>query len=294
MKELRFWFIGILGWFFLLYNMERLSEPINVASFIYILTMVFAILIILFPWFQRIPLLWLLMIPLPLYFALKIWLGYPIGGRNLPITITELCALALTTILAQQVGQRLEEFLEAVTDLMVNHLKNRACPFEEGQGEMYREVRWARKQQRPLALLTISVAAETPDLSINRFIEEVQRETIKKYLIARLANFLSEEMRERDLIAQRGDYFIALLPEVGCDHIAEFAKKLENAAKEKLGLTLKVGTSTFPEEVTFEKLVDRAEVNMWSSALVENGQMVGMSASAETVLYQRDTLELGG
>lgn len=290
MKALRFWFITILGWFFLLYNAERLSEPINIASFIYILTAALAILIILFPWVQRISLAWLFVMPLPLFFTLKMWLGYPIGGKNLPITITEICALGLTIILARRIGLGLEEFREAATSAMISHLKNLAVSFEDGQGEMYREVRRARVHQRPLALLAIAATDDSIELSVDRFIEEVQRESIKKYIVARLAGFLSEEMRDYDIVAQRGDHFITLLPGVSSEDVSGVAKKLEDAAKERLGLTLKIGVSTFPEEVTFERLVTRAEADVRHPVTVESSQREAMPAGADGAVRRREVL----
>lgn len=290
MKGLRFWIIIILGWFFLLYNVERLSEPINVASFVYILTLVLGVLIILLPSVQKISSLWLLIMPLPVFFVLKVWLGYPIGGKNLPVTVTEICALGLTTLLAQQVGRQLEEFREAASDAMLKHLKNLSHSFEVGQGQMYSEVRWARQYARPLALLAIAAPDKLPEQVINRFIEEVQREMNKKYVTARLANFLAEELRERDIIAQYGDHFVILLPEISADNVTEMAKRLDSSAKEKLGLQLSIGMSTFPEEVTFEKLVEHAESDLLQIIMEKRNQTESITTNGETVLQQREAL----
>lgn len=309
MKQLRFWFITMIAWFFLLYNVERFSEPINLASFVYILVAVFAMLIVFFSWFQKISLVWLFLMSLPLVFALKFWLGYQIGGKNLPITITEICALWLTIFLARNVGQGLEEFRKAATNAMISHLQNLAHPFEVGQGEMYREVRRARTHQQPLALLAISASDETLELSVDRFIKEVQREMIKKYIIARLANLLSKEMRDYDIITQRGDHFITLLPGMTRENAFEVIKELESAAKEELGLNLNFGLSTFPAEVTFEKLVERAETDLIKRfdrkeragtgliekfdrnlATTKNGQVEDMTARVKTVFRKEKNI----
>lgn len=267
MKNLRFWFVALIAWLFLLYNVERLSGPINIASFVYLMTIVLAVGIILFPWVQKIALTWLLILPLPVFFALKVWLGYQIEGANLPITVTEVCALALTVILSRRVGACVEEFRQAVTNVMIGHLEHMSQSFEVGQGAMYGEMRRARASEQPLALLAISASPESLNLAIDRFIEEIQRQTVHKYIAARLASFLSEQLRDFDIITQRNDHFVTLLPGIDHDDVAGVAEQLVVEAKKDLGLELKIGAATFPaEEVTFEKLVEHAEQEMVQAA----------------------------
>ena len=287
MKNLRFWVITTLGWFFLLYNIERISEPINIASFVYVLTVVFAILIIILPWFQRIPLLGLLALPLPLFFGLKIWFGYQIGNQNLPVTITEICFIGLTAIFARRIGLGLEEFNEAgINLLLVDNIKRRAQPFETGQAEIYREIHRARRYHRPLSLLAVSATDPSVKFSLDRLRQEVQDNLVKNYVSAGLAEMLLEEMYDSDIITQREDHFIILLPEITRKNISEVVRKLEFAAKEKLGLELTFGVSTFPdEEITFERLLDRAEADMrLSSASIDDDQEQMVSATEDSVL----------
>lgn len=267
MKGLRSWVIATLGWFFLLYNIERVSEPINIASFVYVLAAVVAIFIIVFPWLYKIPVLWLTLMPLPWFFALKIWLGYPIGNKNLPVTVTEICALGLTALLARRIAIGLEEFRAAGIDLLVvDQLMDRAQPFETGQAEIYREIQRARLYRRPLSLLAVSAKGESVEFSFDRIKKEMQEKAIEKYVAARLANLLLEEMNDCDIITQRDDHFIVLLPEVNRESVVEVITKLSAAAQEELGLRLSFGVSTFPEqEVTFEQMLERAEEDMWLS-----------------------------
>jgi hypothetical protein len=283
MDRLRIWFVVVLGWFFLFYNVERFSEPINIASFMYVLVPALAILIILIPQVKKISWPLIFLSSVVIYFVLKLTLDDQIVGRELPITITEICALAITLGLSYQVGEHLEAFRRAVMDLMINDLKALSQPFEVGQAAMYREVRQARIHQRPLAVLAIAATDETVKLSINRFIEEVQHKTIKHYLSARMANFLLEEMRDYDLIAQRNNHFISLLPGVDRAEVIKVVQKLENTAREKLGLTLKIGVSTFPEEITFEKLVEQAEQELQGPSK-RNKQTEDGHANVEAVI----------
>lgn len=283
MNRLRFWVIAILGWFFLLYNIERISAPINLASFVYLLTAMYAILIVAIPWLQKLSLYWLWALPLPLFFALKIGFGYRIAEGNLPVTITEIFFLGVTTFLARGIGLGLEQFREAGIGLVLsNQQKGHAQRFETGQGEIYREIQRARLYQRPLSLLAVSAKAESVQTSLDRLVKEAQDEIIKKYVSAKLANFLLEATNDCDVVTQRDDHFVIVLPEINREGVAEVIGKLQSAAQENLGLQLSFGVSTFPDqEVTFEKLLESAETEMWSAAAaheIEEGEIISASS----------------
>ena len=169
MKRLRYNLIAVFIWFFFLYNIERLSAPINVATFVYIFVILCAVLIILVPSLQRMPHRWTFLLALLPYFTLKFGLGYQIGGSNLPITVTEISAIWLTIVLVGQVGRQLEQLWDTITDLTLGHLAAEAQPFEVGQGQIYREIRRARRYHRPAALLAIAAEDASLELSFNSF-----------------------------------------------------------------------------------------------------------------------------
>lgn len=274
MKSLRFWITATLGWFFFFYNLERLDGPINIASFVYVITVIYAILIIVIPWLQKINILWLGALPLPLFFPLRIWLGYSIGNEQLPFIVTEICALWMTALLARKIGLGLEEFREAgFTLLLVDQFKSRAQPFETGQAEIYREIQRARLYQRPLSLMAVSITGDRKGFSTDLITKEMQAQLIHKYIAARLANLLLEQTNDCDIVTRRNDHFIVLLPEISREGTPELIQKLEIAAREQLGLELSFGLSVFPEEeVTFGKLLERAEANMRLSAEQKTGE----------------------
>ena len=268
MKRLRLWLTLIVIWYFLLYNIERLSEPINIASFVYVYILVISVLMLILPPIYSLPLYGPFLAALIPFFILKNQLGYKIGGSHLPITITEVLAIGLTIYLIGQFLRELKELKEAVNNLTISQLDRGSYPFETGQGQIYREVRRARLNQRPAALLAITVKIdEMYKYSINRFIQEAQRDIINKYISARLAHLLLEELRDFDVITQRNNHFVALLPETSREEGLNIANRLTKVAHEKLGLDLHFGLSAFPDEaVTFERLLECAESEMKSSS----------------------------
>lgn len=264
MVRSQFWLLALCSWLFLLYNIERLSEPINLASFVYVFVIVCAILIILVRSLRRTPVYQSFLLALPPFFLLKIYFGYEIAGSNLPITVTEICAIGITMFLTQRVTWHLEEFREAVSHLTIGRLEEGTHSFEEGQGYIYREVRRARLYKRPAALLALSVDVGTMDVSkVNRFIKEAQQEIIRRYVAARLAELLVQELKDCDVITKRNDHFVVLLPESDHATATKVSNKLRAAIERNLGLSCKVGLSAFPDDaVTFESLLLQAESAM--------------------------------
>jgi GGDEF domain-containing protein len=263
MYRLHLWLAAAILWLFALYNVERLHAPINLASFVYVFSAGAALLVLVVPPLRRLGAHWLYLLPLPLYFALKRVLGYDIAGAALPITVTEICAIEISIALARRLALGLEELHEAVAAAMVGNLRDVSIPFEVGQSEIYREMRRARRHQRPLALLSIGLPDGGLAVKSPRLLEQLQRENLRRYATAQLANILAEEADDSDIIARRGDHFVTLLPEATYEEASLFAKRLQTHASAQLGLRLHVGVATFPDrELTFEKLVETAESEM--------------------------------
>ena len=265
MKRLRFCFFAMSLWFFVLYNIERYHGPINISSFVYVLTAAISLFIMVPSLFHRLALRWLLVLPLPLFFFLKVWFGYQIGGAKLPITITEICVIGLTIVLVRLAASTLEEFQETIITSIVGHMKRRSHSFDTGQAEIYREIRRARLYRRPLTLMTLCAAQESVKVSMDHFTQEVLHKAVDQYITARIADLLSEELKDCDTITQRNSHFVVLLPETNWKSASALAQDLEAAARKKLGIRVKIGLASFPDqEVTFEKLLERSEGTMWN------------------------------
>lgn len=262
MKQVRYWQAVLLVWFFFLYNIERVSEPFNLATFVYIYTAVISLGLLLLRKLVRLKTTWLLVMALPPYFFMKIWLGYPILGSKFPITVTEVCAILLTILLTRQLIRQLDGIGETVSQITIEQNRS-SYPFEIGQSEIYRWIRRARKRELPMSLLAVSVSEDSLKLNIDRFIKEYEKEIIKHYVNARVSNLLVEKLHTTDIVTHRNNHFIILLPETGKPEAVKVVSRLQSVADKSLGLRLKVGVSSFPEEATtFEKLLADAEAKM--------------------------------
>jgi hypothetical protein len=259
MKRLRFFIATMVLWLFLLYNIERLSQPINMTSVCYILIAVVAALTVLIPQLQQAPLYLVLGVPVVLFLAFKSWLGLRLWGSAIPLTVTEMSFIALTGLLARQVSHVLGEFDEAVADLTIEMVGKATEPFAAGQGEMYRELRRARAYHRPLSLMTIGVKEETLPDRLPRMLAEAQQAMRKHLVLSSIAKVLDEELEDHHIIAKQNTHFVVLLPETEQQHIDTLERQLCEAVAQRMGIALKIGKSFLSEDtVTFEKLVEEA------------------------------------
>lgn len=263
MIQLRLAFAAFAAWQLLFFNIERVHAPINISSFVYLLAAACGLAVLLWPKAHTIRPTYLHLLTFTVLIGLKLALGYPIAGTNLPITLTEFCALALTILLALRVATNYEELRTALFSNLLIDLKNRAQPFDSGQSDLYREVRRARIYERPLAFLAVGPAPGTVEAAKDRFTEECMRRMLRQYMTARVGDLLSRRLKDCDVIAQRDCHFVAALPETKRELALQLSRRLQAESRKELGIELNVGLCTFPdEEGTFIGLLERAEQEM--------------------------------
>ncbi len=264
MKRLRFLITIIILWLFLLYSIERLSEPINISAMAYVFIAAVAALTVLIPRLHQVP-VWLIVGgPVLVFLALKIWQGHhPQWDKAIPLVVTEMSFIALTSLLARQVNHMLGEFEKAAADLTIGMVGKSICPFATGQGEMYREVRRARTHQRPLSIMAIGLEEKTLLALLPRMLAEAQQAMGKHIALSGIAKVLDEELEDYHIIAKQNNHFIVLLPETDQKDLTTLERQLYEAVSKRMGVTLKIGSSSLSNSVvTFERLVEEATVAM--------------------------------
>jgi hypothetical protein len=282
MKQVRIGLSITLLWFFIYYNINRLYLPLNVepiASFF--VTFCFFILLLV-PIAQTSQISILIGLLTLVNFFIRSQLGYEIGGVNLVASLLDIGAIAFTSFLALRIRHYLDQ---SNSNSNVKQIQQEAPDFETGQGQIYREIRRARRYERTIALLAISAMEELNDPSedvLNKL--TLRRETNHK-TNDHLAKLLIKELRDYDVIAKRDNHFIALLPETNRESACGTIRRLESVAYENLGLKLKIGLATFPDEaVTFESLLGIAEDKMVGSSLTQTSRSNSRTANAKGIL----------
>ncbi|MEO8493617.1 MAG: hypothetical protein ABI614_01000 [Planctomycetota bacterium] len=260
MTKLRMRTAIFLAWLLLFFNIERFHEPINIASFVYVLAALVSIAIVVLRSESGGRFSVVVGTTLATFLFVKWMLGYQIAHVALPLTVTEACALLISASLAWLIAQAIREFEDNAQQVFHMHFDNHASDLDATQTRLYREVRRARKFGRPLSVLALSASnADNPALRA-QFIKEVQQRGIRKYIDARLAQVINNCISDCDIVAYRDDCFFVMCPEIAGDELEEVSRHMIEAAQQELGLTLNIGSANFPEEeVTLGGLLEKAE-----------------------------------
>ena len=259
MKRMRFLVALLVIWLFLFYNIERLSKPIDITDVAYTFVPLVAALTICVPRLRHLPLWVHLVIPAMVFLVLKAWLKSRVWGTALPLTVMEICVIAVTIILARWVSNGMGEFESAIAHITIGQVDTLAKPFSTGQAEMYREIRRARHHQRPLALMAVGVDEKLMRVALDRMVQEVQQAMMKRYLLSDVARTLCHKLEDYNVIARTNDHFLVLLPEVTSEQLPDLIGRLRQAVSEQVGVIPQIGTASFPEDaVTFDSLVEQA------------------------------------
>ena len=271
MKRMRFLVATLIAWLFLFYNIERLSAPINITDVAYTFVPFVAALTILVPRLRRVPLGVLLLAPIPVFLVLKAWWKSRVWGTSLPLTVTEICVIVVTILLARWVSNEVSEFESALAHITIGYTAELPEQFSAGQTEMYQELRRARHHNRPLALMAIGIEKESIQVALDRMVQEVQQTMMKRYVLADVSRTLCDELEGYNIIARNNDHFLVLLPEVTSEEVTDLVGSLHKTVSEQVGVVLQIGTASFPDDaVTFDSLVEMAVGEMEGKQVPEH------------------------
>lgn len=259
MKRMRFLVALLVIWLIFFYSIEQVSEPINISRVAYPFAPSMAILVVLIPRLRKAPLWILLVVPIPVFLAVKRWTGYGVLGADFPFTVTEVCAISVTTILAHLISIRVSEFEDTVARITIGQVSDLPESYEMGQAKMYREVKRARHHQRPLTVMAIGVEEESVRVALDRMVQEAQQTMMSQYVLCSVARVLCDGLEDYNTIAQKDEHLVILLPELTLEESEGLVNQLREAVSEQVGVALKIGLASFPKDaVTSEHLVEKA------------------------------------
>lgn len=266
MRNLRLWIALLIIWLVFLFNIERITESIDIISYTYIFVGVVAVITILLPALKTRYFLTLLLIPSIFFLFFKAaveqggWYGNLFQGPALPLTVTQLSAIILTGLLARQVNSRLGDILSGIANLTFAHIGTPPPNFNNEQASIYQEIKRARYYNRPLSVLALKVGRNVLNSVIPYTLQEVQQALIKEYALAQIATVLDRTLKDFEIISLRdNDCFIMVLPEVNSADSKVYVERLQTALREQLNISPQVGQASLPDNaVTVEGLIDLA------------------------------------
>jgi GGDEF domain-containing protein len=268
MRTMHYRALLLVAWLVFFYNIERVRWFVGagqiqfVTRYAYIFVALAALVTLAFPALHRLPMWFLGAGGVVLFLVLKSWFGYQLWGVALAVTVTEICAILVTGLLTRQVAGAIWEFENSIVNFTIKRVGRHTKAFDIEQGEMYQEVRRARAYDRPLALMAVEPATNVFEAATEKMVEEVQRATMKQYVLAGLAKVLEDQLGPFSIIAQDGDRFLVLLPEASKGEVSRLIAQVRGQVQESIGLELRIGSATLPEVETFDELVETAYAEM--------------------------------
>lgn len=283
MQQHRIWVAITLGWLFLLFNLERVHEPLNIASFVYVQVTLIGVILLLSHWVRRRSLSVLAITILIPFLVLKPLLNYDLLGASLPLTIMEVCILLFSAALFLRIGRDTDAFTESTVQLMTMHLPTRKLASLEIQQDMEREIRRARRHDRPLSLMTLRPQQDSLNENLEEFLQNIENDLTFRFAQGRLAQMLLQETKSADLLGYKDETIVMVLPETDRLQATQLAERIHQRCQQTLGFQVEMGLSEFPvEEITLFGLLDRA-----SSECLTLGE-IDSSAPVEQLLEQME------
>ena len=176
------------------------------------------------------------------------------------LTVIRVGAIMLTAVIAHQINVHLYEVEKAVSALAFTDFSPWPNAFSDAQTAMYRELQRARHHERPLSLVVIEVDETTMEMEIPKVADEIRHSMTKKFMLAKVAHVLDDNLPRFHTFALRDNCFIAAMPETTAEEASELLQSIGALTATNLGLTIYSGIASLSTEATtFEALVDLAE-----------------------------------
>lgn len=259
MRAQRYWMAGTMAWLFVLFNIERIYEPINLASFVYLLASVAGIVLILSRRARHLPLYWSIAVALLGLVVMKVWLDYRIGLDNLPLTLAEGFAVGVTMYLSARVGRTSDLMREELLQLLMMS-RGRAVPdFAAVEPLVQREISRARRFERPVTLVKLRVDEESQANALSSVLRKLEQELVACFTEGCVAELLQSQTKASDLLALENGKFLLLLPETEPADAQTMVARVVQSCFLSLGLKLHAEVIGFPrDELTLHGMLERS------------------------------------
>ena len=270
MKNLRLWITVLILWLIFFFNIERFFG----ADFNFILTdtYIFVALVVLvtlmLPKIRTGTFSLLLTTAVALF--LIFWVSHPVWRKPLAFNVSQMIAITLLTLIqtstiilsgliTRQISRAMGEFEDTIAKITYSHIGLPPKPFADEQGIMYRELKRARRYQRPLSVLALQVDQQGLAMTVPPLVQKVQQGMINELTLANIARVLDRELHDFNVIALRDDHFIIVLPELPIEETSSLSQRLGKAVQDEIGVKLRIGAANFPTHAeTFESLIEQA------------------------------------
>lgn len=188
-----------------------------------------------------------------------IWYFYLGDDKPVAVNLIQLLLVLLTSVLAFDVGRRIDQTDIALENLAAGAYPNRAIDIQVARESILAEITRSRRYHHPLSILTVR-------LEKNKFwgdwkeMRLLSNEMMERFAVAKASQILSDHARSTDMVLRdRDGQFVLLCPETNHSSVSILAARIADAVKEELDATIECGSASFPDEaLTFDDLINTA------------------------------------
>jgi len=268
MRDLRLSASILVVWSVALSLGVHLEPGVNIAFVAVPLLLAALVLVVGAPIWPRIPALALAAAAVVATVALRFVFFEGTFADDPRSALFEQGAVGGTVLLLISFLNRLGRYERTLADAFAVAGAPRPMSFDEGQPYLYQEVRRARRYDRKLSVLSLAPDAESIGRDNELLVGDLWPALLERHAERRLAGILLGETNGCEIVTQRDNHFVILLPEADRHDAEELVQRLRSLVELRLGLQLQVGVSSFPDEnITFDQLVASAEDEMATGPL---------------------------
>jgi len=270
MKRLPISIIILILFLAFFFNLERIDvgnqELININTFVYVLSTVAVVFIVMLSVLRRMNITLLLFLWNLVYFGLKltVYSEHPFwGGYYSYITLVEFTMFSVGIVIAHWVGANMDDFEKAVENITFSEIKH-ASNLRDAVDSINNEIYRSRRYNHPLTMIMVEPLKGSKEMILNQSVREVQESMISRYVSISLARALREYIRRTDMLVEQPDKgrFIVITPETNKIESDRVVSKIYQAAS-SIGAEVAVGLCAFPNDaLTLEDMLCRAELDL--------------------------------
>ncbi len=259
MKRLMNAGIVLLVYLSLFLNIERLDIQgwVPIETFVYVLTTLAVVLGLVVPVLRHQKLSYSLGFWALIFFLSKNMLfdSQPmLGGKYTFITLLELLPYLLAVYLNKVFAVELNNAARLIDEAIVPQLSHQVYKFTKARPVIETEFMRSRRYDYPVCTLVVEPengAGNWPlDEDLERAVRAIEKRIREKYATTELAETIANFTRQTDFVVDMEipGRFLLICPEITEENAAKFLVRLQERVNQSLGVRLRCGVATFPDD----------------------------------------------
>lgn len=254
-----------------LFNIERMdvggTDVNNLATSVYVLTIIAVLMIITVKWFRTLPLPVFVSLWVAVFFITKLLTSQRplVGDIYTYLTFTELSLFVVAVLLSQNLARNMAKTERSLNKFAFSS-QSRLQGMEEAKEKIQAEIYRGRRFQRPLSIVVMDKGVKSIPINSNTTDQDAQRALLEEYLSAMIIRDLSAQLRQTDLLIEHNKKgrLIIVSPDTDILGVGYLIERLKPLIKSEL-IDVSFSAATFPEHgLTFEQLLEQAEKRLHS------------------------------